>query len=68
MAVVEEGDAYDRDGAEEEDLWPDDASLYELRAYGGEEGDDERSRPEDEAGVDGAVAVEGLEELGDHRG
>ena len=39
-----------------------------MRADGGEEGDDERSGPEDEAGVDGAVAVEGLEDLRDHRG
>ncbi len=46
----------------------DDAALDELCADGCEEGDDEGSGPEDEAGVDGAVAVEGLEELRDHRG
>src|SRR5205823_5977371 len=68
VAVVEEGDADDHDGAEEKDARFDEAALDELRAYGGEEGDDERSRSEDEAGVDGAVAVERLEELRDHRG
>ena len=68
VAVVKEGDADDHDGSEEKERGLDDAALDELRAYGCEEGDDERSGPEDEAGVDGAVAVEGLEELRDHRG
>ena len=68
VAVVEEGDADDHDGSEEEELGLDDAALDELCAYGSEEGDDEGSGSEDEAGVDGAVAVEGLEDLRDHRG
>ena len=67
MAVVEEGHADDHDGSEEKEARLDDAALDELRADGSEEGDDERAGPEDEACVDGAVAVEGLEELRDHR-
>jgi hypothetical protein len=66
VAVVEEGDAYDHDGSEEQEARFDEAALDELRADGGEEGDDERAGSEDEAGVDGAVAVEGLEKLRDH--
>ena len=46
----------------------DDAALHELRADGSEQGNDERSGPEDEAGVDGAVAVERLQDLRDHCG
>ena len=68
VAVVDERDTHDHDGSEKKDLRADEAALDELCAYWCEEGDDERSGPEDEAGVDGAVAVEGLEELRDHRG
>ena len=68
VAVVEERHADDHDGSEEQDARFDDAALDQLGAYGGEEGDDESSGSEDESGVDGAVAVEGLQELRDHRG
>ena len=65
---MNEGDAYDHHGSEEEELGLDDAALDELRSYWCENCDDEGSGSEDEAGVDGAVAVEGLEKLRDHRG
>ena len=68
VAVVEEGDADDHDGSEEKETRFDDAALNELCADGGEYGDDEGSGPEDEAGVDGTVAVERLKELRDHCG
>jgi|SRR5882757_7424388 len=44
----------------------DDAALDQLRADGCEQGDDEGSGPEDKSGIDGAVAVERLQDLRDH--
>ncbi len=46
----------------------DDAALHQLRADRGEQRDDEGAGSEDQAGIDGAVAVEGLQDLRDHRG
>ena len=68
VAVVEEGHADDQNSSEEEDARVDDAALDQLRTDGSEEGDDERSGPEDQAGVDGAVSVERLQDLRDHGG
>src|SRR5579875_1294143 len=62
-AVVDERDADDGDGTEEHGARVHDAALHELRADRSEQCDDEGSGTEDEAGVCGAIAEEGLEDL-----